>query len=1192
MSVNQVEEPMHVEANGQEQEMANAVGQLNLNGAGDPAANQANINGADDQANINGAGAPEPAGEDVVLHDEEDEQPDDLDSAADAASVLDMDTLSKDIEKIYRGESIVNESSLSESIIDNGIKLAYIGHDTLLNLSSDLVINNMESIHEMALGTCIIPLEIQGLMFFLLAIVVNFKLPLTIGISSMEKIGFHMTRSALNCPKLIRQNMIIDAVKYHYLSSKRTIFSIRSKIKLNSWRHSQYDSKCRSGTRDLDSLISNTYSDQTSARQTIDRIYFELNELNCHNSRIEPDIFFLESHNRENSLLSDTYDAIFRCPPNYLIHEDEFETFFSTRDLQKKKKKLQLSRAQARHVHLRLGHLSSKKIIHILRGEYKLSKATENLINSEIERCNTCAMTRNKPVGHKIALPRARCFNDYVDLDIKICKDYNILYIVDSLTSFLTAKIIPSKESNVVYNAFISAWVSIFGIPHSGIASDCGNEFTSSIFQTFCASNGIRHYLSSPGYPEGNGKVERCHFQCDKVMQKIKLDCPSWSDERCLERAVWAYNSSPAGHLNIAPLFAVTGQGGRMVSLDSPNPSVQNETEENVLGNILHSLYSARKAILEAKYSMISRKLLEGREFPRKNYDFFPGQTVFYYCSRKLVWLIGKIVNFYGSTCDLKTTNGFLKNVPQVRIKPFYDKWTNSEQMHDLSYDSSTIIDNTPETEQTDIDNLVESQLKETDRHTLILDKDEQGIESDRRLIDKDSNIDKTLKLRDEQVIDNTDKMDDELEEIDSQVEIDIGQFSDMSLESPSLNSHIVIVFKSDPHYHYDVIVKKLNKSILTFIDKFDNKTKAHKRKDLMFKYLRCDRVDRGPDQGDGDGRDGQIRQREDHADLPVRQERHRDGGGRRQPPPLHVPHHAGPIGPQDRSSRDEMVHSLHVEEPRGQRRRHLREDPGGHGGRAARPNSTGGWQQRPQVPLCPGDLWHDPPDAPQDRRDIQRREVLHPTDGDSHHDQGGGQIRDGHQHIHPGDGDHHDAAYLAVRPVEGGCADGRRPGDPLLLQEDEVHPDGGVTEHEELPLRHQRLYEDVLHNAQGYPLPHGRAQQHSQPQRGGAHRSAQLHNLEGRVRGQPLLHEEPDRPQRHGEEEDDEQESRADELHLNGQQGDAGRHRQVKARSSGPEEASAESTAPLLEGADQHVPLQPGRPWQRRRKRRKRRKF
>ena len=538
----------------------------------------------------------------------------------------------------------------------------------------------------------------------------------------------------------------------------------------------------------------------------------------------------------------------------------------------------------------------------------------------------------------------------------------------------------------------------------------------------------------------------------------------------------------------------------------------------------------------------------------------------------------------------MKTTNGFLKNVPQVRLRPFYDKWTNSEEMHDLSFDSSNEIVTDKTTNR-----ISDSQLKDTDRQSQTVEGDnKKQKESDGLLEIRENEKEKDDGITDRQIIDNIDEKDDELEETDSQPEIDIGQFSDMSLESPSLNSHIIIVFKSDPRYHYDVIVKKLNKSILTFIDKFDNKIKAHKRKDLMFKYFRSDRVNGGTDPGHGDDGDRQVRERQDHADQPVREERDRDCGGWRQPPQVHVPHPSRPDGPEDRSSGDQVVHCVHLEESHRQRRRDILPHPPRHSGGAERPDTGGGRVKRPEVPLGDGHLRDDPADAAEDGRNLPQGSLLHPAHGDPSYHEGGGQGGDGRQLLHPHHGYSDHAGHGAVCTVARRRQDGReaQPGDTLLLQEDTVHADGVPATDEELPLRDAGVHEDVLHHAEGDEWIHRGALGDCQHQRDRAHGQPQLHRLEEPLLLDARLHEEPHDGARQDEEGGHQREPGVDKLLVDRQQGDSRRHRQVEAGGRGGPSTAAGPTAapPWLEAADRHIPLPLRSPWKRARKRRKRR--
>jgi transposase InsO family protein len=56
--------------------------------------------------------------------------------------------------------------------------------------------------------------------------------------------------------------------------------------------------------------------------------------------------------------------------------------------------------------------------------------------------------------------------------------------------------------------------------------TDCGGEFNSGMFVTFCREQGIKHNTTTPYMPQQNGVVERCN---QSVVQMVRCLLKSMS---------------------------------------------------------------------------------------------------------------------------------------------------------------------------------------------------------------------------------------------------------------------------------------------------------------------------------------------------------------------------------------------------------------------------------------------------------------------------------------------------------------------------------------------------------------------------------------------------------------------------------------------------------------------------------------
>ena len=114
-----------------------------------------------------------------------------------------------------------------------------------------------------------------------------------------------------------------------------------------------------------------------------------------------------------------------------------------------------------------------------------------------LKMCNVCNMCkRYKCVSPRpiVKFPLATNFNETVALDLKIYENNSIyfMHVIDHTTRFSVARIIRSKKSEEVVNAFFKVWISIFGTPGK-VLSDNGVEFPNSEFVAMCESLNINY---------------------------------------------------------------------------------------------------------------------------------------------------------------------------------------------------------------------------------------------------------------------------------------------------------------------------------------------------------------------------------------------------------------------------------------------------------------------------------------------------------------------------------------------------------------------------------------------------------------------------------------------------------------------------------------------------------------------------
>jgi transposase InsO family protein len=117
------------------------------------------------------------------------------------------------------------------------------------------------------------------------------------------------------------------------------------------------------------------------------------------------------------------------------------------------------------------------------------------------------------------------------------------LVLVDEYTKFTWVYLLTHKsETFTLFKQFTALVHNQFKQSVQIFRTDCGGEFTSTAFNTFCADNGIIHQLSCPHTPQQNGVAERKH----KHLIQCALALLSQSN---LPISYWSYAVSTAAHL-------------------------------------------------------------------------------------------------------------------------------------------------------------------------------------------------------------------------------------------------------------------------------------------------------------------------------------------------------------------------------------------------------------------------------------------------------------------------------------------------------------------------------------------------------------------------------------------------------------------------------------------------------------------
>jgi len=148
--------------------------------------------------------------------------------------------------------------------------------------------------------------------------------------------------------------------------------------------------------------------------------------------------------------------------------------------------------------------------------------------------CFRCQVSKTHRHVHvqpeQIPMPTRRFAHVHIDLVGPLPQsdgNTHILTIIDRSTRWPEAIPVPGTSARQCAEAFISSWVSRFGVP-STLTSDRGAQFTSAVWKSMCDLLHVDHVLTTAYHPQSNGLLERFHRRLKSAL-RARATSAHWS---------------------------------------------------------------------------------------------------------------------------------------------------------------------------------------------------------------------------------------------------------------------------------------------------------------------------------------------------------------------------------------------------------------------------------------------------------------------------------------------------------------------------------------------------------------------------------------------------------------------------------------------------------------------------------------
>ena len=349
------------------------------------------------------------------------------------------------------------------------------------------------------------------------------------------------------------------------------------------------------------------------------------------------------------------------------------EIFTSTRFLSKEKISLADQKKTVEKIHKQFGHQSPKKMLEFYKqSSFKWNmKELKKQLEHIAETCHGCIIKRKTPNRPAACIPHADGFNQCVGIDLRIEPGPNggiIMYVIDMWSRLMQGAYVKSKKPEDIIAALMDCWISKYGV-FDRTVHDNGGEFIGNAFVEMTDLLGIQDGTTAAHSPWSAGMVEKHHALCDKTLDSLRRDFPTYNKKVLLNWALAIKNSTP-GSAGWSPYQVVYQRNPKLPSvLESDLPGLRAEVTSRELMENLNAHEAARIAYNEALVDNQIKKAILSKV--RRNQTVFErGDAIFFRTvNNSDKWMQGRVLQVDGKVLFVRKGSNLVRVSTDMAVK-------------------------------------------------------------------------------------------------------------------------------------------------------------------------------------------------------------------------------------------------------------------------------------------------------------------------------------------------------------------------------------------------------------------------------------------------------------------------------------------------------------------------------------------